>query len=247
MNDFSSSLEPYLAAWRADSRQGARPHSRERAREAMLAAAASPAPAYRRVAAVLSAQSTFRLRSRFPQRAGALAAVTATVVTAFLGWNAPAGSSLYGVRAARQSVQLVVPGANLAALHLEFAAQSLADARNGISPAASLADARSELDAARSELPADHTAPLWAQWSGDEAVLANEEAALGDGQGPTNRVLPPPAGPRETPSEGRNEPRTSTEAGRSTSPRTESPETMPSATDGGSNTPPASSASPNGG
>jgi hypothetical protein len=245
MNDLGRSLEPYLAAWRDDSRQSPRPHSRERAREAMLAAAA--APIHRPIARVLSAQSTFRLRGRFPRRAGALVAVTATVVTAFLGWNAPAGSSLYGVRAARQSVQLVVPGANLAALHLEFAAQSLADARNGISPAASLADGRSELDAARGELPADHTAPLWAQWSDDEAVLADEEAAFGGGQGPTNRVLPAPAGPGDTPSEGRTEAPTSTDTGHSASPRTASPEAMPSASDGGGNTPPAASASPHDG
>lgn len=156
MNGVDDLLAPYVAAWRADSLSPLSPRARERARAAMLAAvAASDGRRYR------GRGVAFRVRlgrRRGPQRlAGALVTLTAAVVLGLLGWNAPAGSPLHGVRVVRQSVQLAVPGADLPALHLQFAEQSLADARNALNSAASLADARAELDAAHGLLPADHS------------------------------------------------------------------------------------------
>jgi hypothetical protein len=182
-------LAPYLAAWREDSLYPSLPHSRELARAAMLAAVASGRRGLFGRALWFSAG--FRLRGLRVRMAGFVGAVAVAAAVAALGWNAPAGSFLHGVRVARQSVQLAVPGADLAGLHLEFAEQSLADARDGIDPAASLADARSELDAAREVLPVDHSSPLWTRWGDDEAILGTEEAS------PTGGGVPPagvPAG-----------------------------------------------------
>jgi hypothetical protein len=165
------------------------PHSRELARAAMLAAVASGRRGL--LARALWFSAGFRLRGLRVRLAGFVGAVAVAAAVAGVGWNAPAGSFLHGVRVARQSVQLAVPGADLAGLHLQFAEQSLADARDGINAAASLADARSELDAAREVLPANHSSPLWTRWGDDEAVLGTEEEPPAASGGPPPGV---PAG-----------------------------------------------------
>jgi hypothetical protein len=175
-------LAPYLAAWREDSLYPSLPHSRELARTAMLAAVASGRRGL--LGRALWFSAGFRLRGQRVRMVGFVGAVAVAAAVATVGWNAPAGSFLHDVRVARQSVQLAVPGADLAGLHLEFAEQSLADARDGIDPAASLADARSQLDAAREVLPADHSSPLWTRWGDDEAILGTEEAASADSGAP---------------------------------------------------------------
>jgi hypothetical protein len=178
VNGVDPNLLPHLAAWRNDSLQDPRAVPRERARAALHVAVASAAT--RRTHGVrlpsLPWFRSLRLRHRRPVLAAAAAAVAATVIGA-LGWNAPVGSALYAVRAAKQSVQLAIPGTDLAALHMQFAEQDLADARAGAS-AAALTDARAELAAARGVLPSDRGSPLWVRYDTDEATLATESAGL---------------------------------------------------------------------
>jgi uncharacterized membrane protein YgcG len=164
-------LSASLDAWRQSSRLAPRRHARERAHDAMLEAMVA---ASRRG----PARSFFSLRPRFGH--AGLIASTATIVAAAsvaaAGWNAPPGSALFVVRAARQGVMLKLPGSNDATLHLEFAEQSLADARERINPAQSLTDASAELAAAFTELPSDQTTPLWARYHLDETTLVSEES-----------------------------------------------------------------------
>jgi uncharacterized membrane protein YgcG len=126
------------------------------------------------------ARSFFSLCPRFG-RAGLIAS-TATIVAAAsvaaAGWNAPPGSALSMVRSVRQGVMLKLPGANDTALHLEFAEQSLADARERINPAQSLADATTELNAAYSELSRDASSPFWSRYRLDESTLLSEESGI---------------------------------------------------------------------
>jgi hypothetical protein len=168
-------LDRYLASWRQDSLRPPDIAARERARAALQRAVAAFDPAD--VPVRVPRRFAFRPRHRALRLAGALAVAGAAAAVATSGWNAPAGSPLHGVRTARQGVQLALPGANLAALHLDFAAQSLADARLGIAPAASLAEAGAELEAALRDLPVDHSSPLWSRWNQDEEQLASERAA----------------------------------------------------------------------
>ncbi|HUZ69395.1 MAG TPA: hypothetical protein VMU65_06745 [Candidatus Saccharimonadales bacterium] len=175
-------LSASLAAWRAASRRAPRSHATERARDAMLAALVSPHATRRR--------RSWMLRPRFAH-SGAIAAMATVVAAAGVaaaGWNAPPGSALFVIRAARQSVQLKLPGTNDAALHLQFAEQSLADARAHVNPQQSLTDARAELNAALLELPTDRSSALWNRYSNDETTLASEESGLGNEDGT------PPAG-----------------------------------------------------
>jgi uncharacterized membrane protein YgcG len=184
-------IEPQLSAsldaWRQSSLRAPRRHARERAHDAMLdaIAAASRHP---------HARGLLSFRPRFAH-AGLIAA-TATIIAAAsvaaVGWNAPPGSALFVVRAARQGVMLKLPGSNDAALHLEFAEQSLADAREGINTAQSLADAAAELAAAFTQLPADQSSPLWPRYRLDEATLLSEQSALGTPSHPPLPATPPP-------------------------------------------------------
>jgi uncharacterized membrane protein YgcG len=184
-------LSASLDAWRQSSRRGPRRHARERAHDAMLEAMVA---ASRRG----PARSFFSLRPRFGH--AGLIASTATIVAAAsvaaAGWNAPPGSALFVVRAARQGVMLKLPGSNDATLHLEFAEQSMADARERINPAQSLRDASAELAGAFSELPSDQTTPLWARYHLDEATLLSEESEF-----ETERPTPAPTSAPPEPTE----------------------------------------------
>ena len=166
-------LSASLDAWRLSSRHAPRRHARERAQDAMLDAiiVASRRP---------RARSFFGLRPRFG-RAGVIAS-TATIVAATsvaaAGWNAPPGSALFVVREARQGVMLKLPGADDATLHLQFAELSLADARQRINPAQSLADAGTELRAAFTALSTDPSSPLWPRYRLDEATLLSDEPGI---------------------------------------------------------------------
>ncbi len=179
-------LSEHLAAWRQTSRREPRRHARERALDAMLAAVSSGAAAPR--------TSATRLRPRF-RYAGIIAAtatIAATIGVAAAGWNAPPGSALFVVRAARQSVMLKLPGSNDAELHLEFAEASLVEAHDGIDVEQTVADARGELAAALTELPADHTSPLWARYRSDVTTLTADESALEHKGGPSAAGTPTP-------------------------------------------------------
>jgi hypothetical protein len=184
-----------LDAWRLSSRREPRRHARQRAHDAMLEALVLRSPRPRRY--------LFLFRPRFGH-AGLLAAaatILAAAGVAFAGWNAPPGSALFVVREARQGIMLKLPGSNGAALHLQFAELSLADARVSADPHQSLADARAELAAAFGELATDQTSPLWSRYRIDEAVLVTEERSIGD-EGtsrPTNPAAPGPNGD-DTPS-----------------------------------------------
>ncbi len=171
-----------LAAWREESLRPPRAEGRERARAAMRGALTAEA-ALRRSARPLPR----RLGLPRPLLAGAALLVAGLVVVGVLGWNAPAGSPLFGVRAARQGIQLALPGADRASLHLAFAQADLGDARRGIDPAASLRDARAELAAARAELPGNRSSPLWTRYGEDVASLRNAEREIEGG----SRAEPP--------------------------------------------------------
>jgi hypothetical protein len=192
VNGADATLASYLIAWREDSLRPPLPQARERARNAMRAAATSPVGRYR--VRALSLPFGVRLRRAHALFAGAAAAVIGGVIVGLLGWNAPAGSALYGVRAARQSIQLVLPGAERAALHLQYAEASLLDAHNDTNPIASLANARTELDAAQRDLPADRSTPLWTRWERDESQLATEETEQ-DQEPRAPAILPGSASP----------------------------------------------------
>jgi hypothetical protein len=166
-------LSASLDAWRQSSRRAPRRHARERAHDAMLEAVATAwRPRARR--------SILHLRPRFGS-AGLIASaatIAAAVGVAAAGWNAPAGSALFVVREARQGVQLKLPGSNDIVLHLQFAEQSLADARARINPAESLASAGTELDEAYVELSGNPSSPLWSRYHLDEATLLSDESEL---------------------------------------------------------------------
>jgi hypothetical protein len=173
-------LSDHLDAWRESSRRAPRRHARERALDAMVTALASTAAARRKGPHLL------RPRFRYAGLIAGVGALAATVVVAAAGWNAAPGSALFVVRAARQGVMLKLPGSDDAALHLQFAEQSLAEARDRIDPEQSLANARTELAAALRELPSvERTSPLWARYYSDERRLLAEESQLeteGDSQ-----------------------------------------------------------------
>jgi hypothetical protein len=179
-------LSDHLDAWRESSRRAPRRHARERALGAMVTALASAATAPR--------PRSHHFRPRF-RHAGLIAGVgtlAATVVVAAAGWNAPPGSALFAVRAARQGVMLKLPGSDDAALHLQFAEQSLAEARDRIDPEQSLANARTELAAALRELPSERTSPLWARYYSDERRLLAEESQLEtEGDSQSSGAAPP--------------------------------------------------------
>jgi hypothetical protein len=177
-------LSDHLDAWRESSRRAPRRHARERALDAMKGALASTAAERR------TRSRHFRPRFRYAVLVAGVGALAASVAVAAAGWNAPPGSALYVVRAARQGVMLKLPGSDDAVLHLQFAEQSLAEARDRIDPEQSLANARTELSAALSELPSQRTSPLWARYYGDERLFFAEESQLEiEGESPS-----PPAG-----------------------------------------------------
>jgi len=187
-------LSDHLDAWRESSRRAPRRHARDRAIDAMETALAS---------AVVERRTRWRLfRPRF-RYAGLVAGVctlAAAVAVAAAGWNAPPGSALFVVRAARQGVMLKLPGSDDAVLHLQFAEQSLTEARDRIDPEQGLANARTELSAALSELMSQRTSPLWARYYGDERLLLAEESQLEiDGGSPSPRAgQPTPIGDGQT-------------------------------------------------
>jgi len=195
-------LSAQLAAWRQTSRQEPRRHARERALDAMLAAVASSAAAPRARAPL------FRPRFRHAGLIAATATLAATVGVAAAGWNAPPGSALFVVRAARQGVMLKLPGSNDAALHLQFAEASLAEAHDGVDPEQSLADARGELAAALPELPADRGSALWARYRTDQATLTADESDL-EPEGRTSA----PGTPAPRPTEAETEPEATESSG----------------------------------
>jgi uncharacterized membrane protein YgcG len=194
MTDF---IEPQLSAsldaWRLSSRRAPRRHAQERAHDAMLDAIKA-APRRSRAGGLFG----FSIRPRFAH--AGLIASTATIVAAAsvaaAGWNAPPGSALFVVRAARQGVMLKLPGSDDAALHLAFAEASLADARDRVNPMQSLADAATELGAAFTELSSDRSSPLWPRYRLDEATLVSEEGGI-EAETPS----PVPAGATPSPGE----------------------------------------------
>jgi hypothetical protein len=183
-------LSDRLDAWRESSRREPRRHARERALDAMVAALASAATAPR------PRPHHFRPRFRHAGLIAGVGTLAATVAVAAAGWNAPPGSALFVVRVARQGVMLKLPGSDDAALHLQFAEQSLAEARDRVDPKQSLANAQNELAAALSELPSERTSPLWARYYSDERRLLADESQLeteGDSQSP-GAAQPRPTG-----------------------------------------------------
>jgi hypothetical protein len=193
MNDeLDPRLEAELEAWRQSSRREPRRHARERALDAMTAALAAPEPRAR--------PRGFRPRFRHAGLLAGAGGLVVAVVVAAAGWDAAPGSALFVIRAARQGVMLKLPGSDEATLHLQFAEQSLREARAGVDPEQSLANARSELAAALATLPSDRTSPLWARYASDEQALLAAESLL-DIEGPSPSpgvVIPGSTTPRST-------------------------------------------------
>ena len=176
--------DEFLAPWRRQVDAAGSP-ARDRARQALLAEVARA----RDEGALRVRRPHWRHRIAIGLAAGAMASLVGA------GWNAPPGSALHFVRTSRQAVALSLPGANPAALHLQYAEQDLADARAGRNRAASLDEARRQLDAAHAVLPVDHASPLWTQWTTDESELAGEQDAesgspAGAASGPTPAATP---------------------------------------------------------
>jgi hypothetical protein len=215
-----------LDAWRLSSRRAPRRHARERAHDAMLDAiiVASRRP---------RARSFFSLRPRFGH--AALIASAATIVAAAsvgaAGWNAPPGSALFVVREARQGVMLKLPGADDATLHLQFAESSLADAKEGINPAESLADASTELKAAFTALSSEPSSPIWSRYRLDEATLLSEESGIESESPPPLPTGAPRPTEDDTPHLGANP----AQGDASESPSSSSGHASPSPTGGGEN------------
>jgi hypothetical protein len=187
-------LTDHLGAWRESSRRAPRRHAREVAHRAMETALASTAAERRTRSRLL------RPRFRYAGLVAGVGALAATVAVAAAGWNAAPGSALFVVRAARQGVMLKLPGSDDAVLHLQFAEQSLTEARDRIDPEQSLANARTELSAALSELRTQRMSPLWARYEGDERLLHAEESQLEIvGESPSPRAgQPTPIGDGDT-------------------------------------------------
>jgi hypothetical protein len=191
MTDF---IEPQLSAsldaWRLSSRRAPRRHAQERAHDAMLDAIMA---ASRRSRGGGFFGFSFRPRLAHAGLIATTATIVAAASVAAAGWNAPPGSALFVVRAARQGVMLKLPGSDDAALHLAFAEASLADARDRVNPTQSLADAVTELDAAFTELSSDRSSPLWPRYRLDEATLLSEEGGV---EAETPSPVPAGATPR---------------------------------------------------
>jgi hypothetical protein len=136
---------------------------------------------------------------RFRNSWAAAAAMAAGVIVVGLGWNAPAGSPLHGIRDARQGITLSLPGADLAALHLKFAEQDLRDASQGLDRTASLSDAGNELAKAKTLLAANQHSALWDELVGDEQRLDQEVNPPAPSPAPTETPEPAETGaPRAT-------------------------------------------------
>ena len=212
MSGFDGSLDAYLDAWRDDSRRAPSPVATERARLAMHRERNARAHARHGAAWLPAMLPLLRLRVTRLRLVlvGSSVALAGVAIVAALGWNAPAGSPLYSIRAVRQSVALSLPGADLAALHLQYAEQSLSDARNNVNVAASLGDAGSELTQARTELDGDTASPLWTRWERDETQLAGQLAEFQQqqehesepaGSGATQPAIPGAPSPSHEPAE----------------------------------------------
>ncbi len=188
-------LSASLDAWRQSSRRAPRRHARERAHDAMFEAmAAASLPRTRR--------SLLHLRPRFGS-AGLIASAATIVAAAGVaaaGWNAPAGSALFLVREARQGVMLKLPGTDDIVLHLEFAEQSLADARERTNPAQSLANAGTELADVFAALSGKPSSPLWSRYHLDEATLVSEESEFAPATLPPVSTNTQPPADDDTPS-----------------------------------------------
>jgi len=113
-----------------------------------------------------------RLRQALtPRRLGVAGGgvVAGLAVVAALGWNAPAGSPLHGVRVAHEQLSLVLPGSDRVGLDLGFAESRLHEVEKGQGSSSALDEAQRLLDDARQHLTA--SSPQWKRWRDDESLL----------------------------------------------------------------------------
>jgi hypothetical protein len=154
-------------ALRAESAVAPDPGATARARAAMHAARAAR-PQLGGLA-LLGAHLRHALR---PQRLLAVGGglVAGLTVVSVLGWNAPAGSALHGVRVAHESVVLVFPGTDRIGLDLDYAESRLHEAQSAAS-SSSLDEAEGLLDDARQHLAVGSS--QWTRWQDDEKLLGD--------------------------------------------------------------------------
>jgi len=127
--------------------------------------------------------------------------VAGLAAVAVIGWNAPAGTPLHGIRVAHESLQLNFPGADRVALDLDYAESRMADAqRSSGSWTSSLDEAGRFLDDARRHL--DSGSSLWSRWENDESRLAGLRRHDGDDNG----TAPSNPGENESESESSTQP-----------------------------------------
>ena len=157
-----------------------------------------------RQAATTAQPASFReqaagLLGRHVRFTGAVVTAAAAATMVVLGWSAPAGSPLHGVRLVRESVALHLPGADDATLVLGYAEERMSDAASGRDPQASLAEASQLLKSCRGYLPSDHSDPVWQRWTRDEVEVARLEAQLIPSPGSSPNGSGPAVGEDEAP------------------------------------------------
>jgi hypothetical protein len=168
-----SEMDPrLLAAFDALRDESAAPADRaamEKARAAMhQARAVQP---QRRGLALIAEQIRHAVTPRRLLAGGAGLAAGLAVV-AGLGWNAPAGSPLHGVRVAHEAVVLALPGSDRVGLDLDYAEARMREAQQQAgSWSSSLDEAGRLLDDARQHLVAG--SPRWPRWENDEKLLGD--------------------------------------------------------------------------
>ena len=168
MSEMDPRLLAAFDALRAESAAAPDPVSTERARAAMhVARAAQPELGG---LALLAARVRHALRPpRLLAAVGGLA--TGLAVVSLLGWSAPAGTPLHGVRVAHEAVVLALPGSDRIGLDLDYAEARLREAQAQAGSRSSLDEAAGLLDDARQHLAAGSL--RWPRWQDDEKLLGD--------------------------------------------------------------------------
>lgn len=166
MSEIDPGLQRAFEALRQESSPAPRPEAMAAARAAMHQARTvemERRPLQRLARRLGTALTMHRLMA-----AGSAVAAGVALV-ALLGWNAPAGSPLHGVRVAHEQLALVLPGSDRAGLDLGYAESRLEQAQHDGSTAA-LDEAQRLLDDAHAHLSAGST--LWPRWQRDVKLLS---------------------------------------------------------------------------
>lgn len=169
MSDVDPRLRTLFEAMQAEGEQlPPRPEAMEQARAAMHQARQRQAEP--RGLALFTERLRLALTPRRLMASGG-GVVAGLAVVAAVGWNAPAGTPLHGVRVAHESLAMALPGSDRVSLDLAYAESRMVDAqKQDGSWTSSLDEAGRFLDDARQHLQSG--SPLWPRWQDDEQALA---------------------------------------------------------------------------